>query len=269
MSTNTLRETKIKMPVLFIGTGSPMNAIEENSYTLAWKNIARSIEKPEAILVISAKWLTEGTGITAMAFPETIHDIGEGFPDELFETQYPAFGSPQLARKIKERIKRTDIILVENQWGLDHGAWSVLKQMYPEADIPVLQLSIDMKKPEVYHFELAKELAYLREEGVLILATGHIVHNYSKGDFYNPSGAYNWARNFDEFVKEKVLEGNNEALVNYRVEGQDADLAVPNPEQYYPLLYALGARDDKDKVSFPVEDIIFGSLSMRSIIFNN
>lgn len=264
-----LKETKNKMPVLFIGNGSPMNAIEDNKYTQAWKNIASSIEKPEAIVVISAHWLTEGTGITAMAVPETIHDIEEGFGDEIFSVQYPVSGSPQLARKIKEQISKTDITLIENGWGLDHGVWSVLMQMYPKADIPVIQISIDYNKPASYHYELGKELSYLRDEGVLIIATGNIVHNYTKGDFHNPEGAYPWARNFDEFVKQMILEGNHQALVNYEKFGEDANLSVPTPEHYYPLLYTLAAQDNNDKTDFPVEDIIFGSLSMRSVVFKN
>jgi 4,5-DOPA dioxygenase extradiol len=258
-----------KMPVLFIGNGSPLNAIEDNSYTLAWRNVARTIARPKAILVISSKWTTKGTGITAMSLPVTIHDLEEGFPDELLEIQYPAFGSPRLAREIKEKVKFTELILVESEWGLDHGAWSVLRQMYPEPDFPVLQLSLDYYKPAPWHYELGKELAYLREQGILILATGNIVFNYTKGDFYNPEGAYTWARTFDQFVKKMLLEGNHQALINYLDFGPDALESVPTPEHFYPLLYAAASSDKDDKVSFPVEDIIFGSLSMRSVLFTD
>jgi 4,5-DOPA dioxygenase extradiol len=263
----SLNEKKNKMPVLFAGHGSPYNAIEENSYTFAWRNIAQSIPKPEAILVISAHWTTDGTGVTAMKLPQTIHDFEEGFPDELFLVQYPALGSPTLALRIKEKISKTNIILVKFQWGLDHGAWAVLRHMYPEADIPVLELSLDYYRPAAYHYELAKELAFLREEGVLIMATGNIVHNYTKADFYNPSGAYKWAKNFDRYVKQMIMEGNHQALINYRDFGEDALESVPTPEHYFPLLYALAVCDKADKASFPVEDIIFGCLSMRTVLF--
>lgn len=261
--------TEKKMPVLFIGHGNPMNAIEENKYTLAWRKISSSIPKPEAILVISSHWATEGTGITSMPIPKTIHDLEDGFDDELFELQYPAIGNPELAEEIKEKVNFTDIVLIDREWGIDHGAWVVLSQMYPDADIPVLELSMDVYKPASYHYELGKELSYLRDKGVLILTTGNIVHNYTKGDFHSPNGAYPWARNFDEFIKNMILEGNHQALIDYKEFGEDALLSVPTPEHYYPLLYALGLQDEKDKISFPVEDIIFGSLSMRSVVFDS
>lgn len=258
-----------KMPVLFIGHGNPMNAIEDNYYTRKWKEIALQIPKPEAIFVISSNWVTDGTGLTAIAFPPTIHDLEEGFDEELFNIQYPAPGSPQLARKIKDKVKNTYISLVEQGWGIDHATWVVLKQMYPNANIPIVQLGINFNKNALSHYELGQELAYLRDEGVLILGTGNVVHNYTKGDFHAPNSAYTWARNFDEFVKKMILEDNHEALIKYQDFGEDAMLSIPTPEHYYPLLYVLAAKDKNDKISFPVEDIIFGSLSMRCVLFQS
>lgn len=259
--------TNKKMPVLFIGRGSPNNAIEENKYTLEWRKIAESIERPKAILVISSNWVTQGTGITSMLKPNTIHDLEDGFSDKLFSLWYNADGDPELAKKIKETVKSDKIILVDNQYGLDSGAWTVLNQMYPKADIPVLQLSIDYYKSPNQHYALGKELSHLREEGVLIIGSGNIVYNYTKGDFFNPLGSYDWAKSFDNFVKVSLLDNDHNSLINYQDFGSDALESVPIPEYYYPLLYTLGAKENNDNVSFPVEDIIFGSLSMRSVLF--
>lgn len=263
-----ISETQNKiMPSLFIGHGNPMNAIEDNYYTKKWREIASQIPRPEAILAISSNWVTDGTGLTAIANPPTIHDLEEGFDDDLFKIQYPAPGSPQLARKIKSHVKKTYLTLVEHGWGIDHAIWVVLKQMYPNADIPVVQLGINFNKNARSHYELGEELAYLRNEGVLILGTGNIVHNYTKGDFHAPNSSYPWAKSFDEFVKKMVLENNHEALIKYQDFGRDAILSVPTPEHYYPFLYVLGSSNKNDEVSFPVEDIIFGSLSMRCVLF--
>lgn len=256
-----------KMPLIFIGRGSPNNALEKNKYTLAWKSLSEKIKKPKAILIISSNWITQETGITAMEKPNIIHDLEDGFSDELFSFWYDAKGDPELAKTIKERITNTKIILVKDQWGLDSGAWTVLNQMYPNADIPVLQLSIDYYKTPTKHYELGKQLSFLRDEGVLIIGSGNIVYNYTKGDFFNPEGFYPWAKSFDNFVKVNLIDNDHKSLINYQEFGKDALESVPIPEFYYPLLYIIGATREDDEVSFPVEDIIFGSLSMRSVLF--
>lgn len=260
-----MSNTKNKMPVVFVGHGSPMNAIENNEYTKAWEKLAESIPKPKAIVSVSAHYTTRGTAVTAMEKPPTIHDFG-GFPQALFDVEYPADGNPELAKLIKENVKKADIMLDNNEWGLDHGTWSVLRKMYPKADIPVIELSIDYFKPAQYHYELGKELAFLRDMGVLVFANGNIVHNLKEVDFYNMDNAYDWTKRFDEFIKDSIVSGNHHAVINYEKFGRDALLSVPTPEHYYPLLYILALQEKEDKVSFPVEGLMAGSLSMRSVL---
>ncbi len=252
------------MPVLFIGHGSPMNAIEDNEFSRGWKNVAASIPKPKAIVCISAHWLTNGTKVTAMQSPKTIHDFG-GFPNELFQVSYPSPGSPEIAEEIKNKITTIKTEL-DYEWGLDHGTWSVLVKMYPKADIPVIQLSIDYSKPGQYHYDLAKELSFLRKKGVLILSSGNIVHNLRVLDLTPNIAPYDWAISFDEKAKKLMLEGNHKALIEYQKLGQDAMLSIPTPDHYYPLMYTLGLQNTTDKISFPIEGYAFRSGSMRSIL---
>lgn len=264
-------ETNPMMPALFIGHGSPMNALEDNEFTEGWQELARNIPRPKAILAISAHWETRGTAVTAMAKPKTIHDFG-GFPRELFEYEYPAPGSPELARLVQETVGMTKIGSDQN-WGLDHGTWSVLARMYPEADIPVIQLSLDRTKAPAYHYELARELRALRKQGVLILSSGNIVHNLSMVDFklvrsqgsFNVKGGYDWAVEFDESIKEAILAGDHSTAINYNKLGKAAILSVNSAEHYLPLLYTLGLQQEQDKVEFLNETLVAGSLSMRSV----
>jgi 4,5-DOPA dioxygenase extradiol len=196
---NTFSSHQTKMPLLFVGHGNPMNAIEDNEYSNKWKTLGNELPKPQAILCVSAHWETRGTFVTAMQKPKTIHDFG-GFPQELFNVEYPANGSPMLAKQIKEEVKNT-IIGLDETWGLDHGCWSVIKRMYPNADVPVLQLSIDYTKPAQYHYDLAKELASLRNKGVLIVGSGNMVHNLGMVNWQNPNGGYDWANEMNSTFK--------------------------------------------------------------------
>lgn len=252
------------MPVLFAGHGSPMNAIEDNEFTRGWKAAAAKLPTPKAILCVSAHWETKGTQVTAMKMPPTIHDFG-GFPEKLFQQQYPAPGSPELAGEIKHLVKKTEIALDE-KWGLDHGTWSVIMPMFPKADIPVLQLSIDYTKDAKYHFELAKELAALRKKGVLIVGSGNIVHNL--GMMQWKDGAYDWTIEFDTKIKDAILKEDWDSLINYRKFGRAADLSVPSNEHYLPLLYIAALKDSKDKTTFFNEKNTMGSISMRSVVFH-
>jgi len=257
-----------KMPVLFVGHGSPMNAIEENEFVEGWRTIGRSFPKPKAILCISAHWETKGTYVTAMEKPETIHDFG-GFPKALFDVQYPAPGSPELAKEIKDSVNYT-VIGSDNKWGLDHGCWSVLRQMFPNADIPVMQLSIDHYQPAIYHYELAKELAFLRKKGVLIVGSGNIVHNLRQIDWKNINVAgtgYDWSIEANEKIKEFIIKGDHSSLINYRLQGKSFDLAIPTPEHFLPLLYTLALKEQNDKISFFNDKHVGGSLSMTSVVF--
>jgi 4,5-DOPA dioxygenase extradiol len=256
-----------KMPVLFIGHGSPMNAIEDNEFTTRWKQLAKEIPQPAAVICISAHWLTKGTFITAMDQPETIHDFG-GFPQALFDVQYPAPGNPQLAIETKELIKTTTVGL-DHEWGLDHGTWSVIKQMYPEAKIPVLQLSIDYYKNPQYHYDLAKELSALRNKGVLIVGSGNMVHNLGMVDFKrlnDPKGfGFDWALEMNEIFKKNINSKNHKALIDYQNLSKSATLAIPTPDHYYPLLYTLGLQNEKEETSFFNDKAVAGSLTMTSV----
>jgi len=255
-----------KMPVLFLGHGSPMNAIEENEFVAGFRNVAKSIPTPKAILCVSAHWETPGTFVTAMEMPPTIHDFG-GFPQALFDVQYPAPGSPSLAWETKEIIKTTDVVLDE-KWGLDHGAWSVIKHLYPKAEIPVIQLSIDYRKNANYHYDMAKEISALRNKGVLIIGSGNIVHNLGRVDWkrLNESDyAFDWAREADEKMKSFILNDDHNSLINFKLQGKAFDLAIPTPEHYLPLLYALALKDKKDEISLFNTKAVGGSLTMTSV----
>lgn len=262
---NLVRQDTL-MPVLFIGHGSPMNGIQDNEFSSRWRKIASEIPTPAAVLVVSAHWLTRGTRITAMDFPETIHDFG-GFPKELSEVQYPAPGSPKIAKETIELVKLSTLE-EDHDWGLDHGTWTVVRHMYPAANIPVLQVSIDQSKSAKYHFELARELAGLRKKGVLIIGSGNMVHNlrmlaWDKMD--EPGYGYDWALEMNERFKKYISEGDFDPLINFEKLGKAATLAIPTPEHYIPLLYSLGLKKDSEPVSFFNDTAVAGSLTMTSV----
>lgn len=254
-----------KMPVLFLGHGSPMNAIEENEFVTGFRNIAKEIPKPNAILCVSAHWETKGTFVTAMQNPPTIHDFG-GFPKELFAVQYPAPGSPDLAKVTKTLITKTEVGL-DDKWGLDHGAWSVIKHLYPNANIPVIQMSIDYSQTPQYHYELAQQIKSLREKGVLIIGSGNMVHNLGLVEWkrLNETFGYDWALEANEKMKKYIQSGDHKKLINFRSQGKAFDLAIPTPEHYLPLLYSLALKDDKDNVSLFNDKAVAGSLTMTSV----
>lgn len=264
--TDSLTEEDVKHPVLFIGHGSPMNGIEDNEFSQTWAKIGQEITKPKAVLVISAHWLTRGTHVTAMEEPRTIHDFG-GFPQALFDVQYPAKGNPDLAAATAKLITSTDVGL-DHDWGLDHGTWTVVRHMYPDADIPVLQLSIDYGKPPEYHYNLAKEIAALRKKGVLIIGSGNMVHNLRMLDWRKlnePDYGFDWAIEMNDIFKEKINDGNHKALIDYENLNKAAKLAIPTPDHYYPLLYTLGLQDNKDTLLFFNDRMVGGSLNMTSV----
>lgn len=255
----------MRAPVFFIGHGSPMNAIQQNAFTHSLKKMREIYPNPKAILCISAHWMTEGTWITHMKNPKTVHDF-YGFPEELFNIQYPAPGSPDIAEFIKKTISDFTINLDDEMWGLDHGTWSVLRHIFPEANIPVLQLSLHMEKPPQYHYELGKKLKLLRNDGILIVGSGNIVHNLGvmKGSSAEP---YDWAIEYDELVKNKLLEKDYKFFVNDFNTSESGKLSIPTNEHYYPFLYSLGASDENDRMKFEFEGIDHGSVSMRTISF--
>jgi len=254
-----------KMPVLFLGHGSPMNAIEENEFVLAFKQLGKALVRPNAILCISAHWETKGTFVTAMQHPPTIHDFG-GFPQALFDVQYPAPGSPTLAQEIKNTITKTAVGL-DDKWGLDHGAWSVIKHLYPNADIPVIQMSIDYTQPPQYHYELAKEISSLRKKGVLIIGSGNMVHNLGlvAWNKLNEHYAHDWATEASEKMKNFILSGDHQNLINFKSQGKAFDLAIPTPEHYLPLLYTLALKEDNEKVTLFNDKPVAGSLKIHSV----
>ena len=253
------------MPVLFIGHGSPLNGIEHNEFSDSWAKLAKEIPLPKAILVISAHWLSRGTKITAMDFPETIHDFG-GFPKELFEVQYPAPGSPELAKETAAIIQSAEVELTHD-WGLDHGAWTVIRNMYPDATIPVLQLSIDYTKGPQFHYELAKELSSLRSKGVLLMGSGNMVHNLRMISFdrMDKEFGFDWAIEMNDIFKKHINNRNHQALVNYESLGSGAKLAIPTPDHYYPLLYSLGLQNKNDEAVIFNDKLMAGSLTMTSL----
>jgi 4,5-DOPA dioxygenase extradiol len=255
-----------RMPVLFLGHGSPMNAIEENQFVQGFRNIGQSIPKPKAVLCVSAHWETNGTFVTAMKMPKTIHDFG-GFPQALFDVQYPAPGDPSLAAEINQNVKNINVGLDQN-WGLDHGAWSVVKHLYPAADVPVLQLSLDYNKPPQYHYDLAKELAFLRDRGVLIIGSGNIIHNLGMvaWDKMNVDNyGYDWAIDASTNMKKYIADGDHGKLINYRSQGKAWDLSIPTPDHYLPLLYVLSLQNKNEEATFFNDKALAGSLTMTSI----
>ncbi|WP_300573211.1 4,5-DOPA dioxygenase extradiol [Phenylobacterium sp.] len=258
-----------RLPVVFFGHGSPMIAIETNDTTAAWAAIGESIGKPRAILCVSAHWLTRGVGVTAMAQPRTIHDFGASFPQALFNVQYPAPGDPGLARRVAELLAPLPVAQDEG-WGLDHGTWSVLCKAYPKADVPVVQLSMDASKPPAWHYEMGRKLAPLRDEGVLIVATGNIVHNLPAMDWgarHRP--AFDWAAAFNDHIKAAIAQDEPQAAVAYEAFGEAASRSVPTPDHYWPLLYALGARMPGDRAVFGPDHIEHGSLSMTTVMLDS
>jgi 4,5-DOPA dioxygenase extradiol len=253
-----------RMPALFIGHGNPMNAIEDTEFARAWECIGASLRRPKAVLAISAHWYVEGTFVTAMDNPRTIHDFG-GFPPALHDVRYPAPGDPELAARVQRLASRANV-LPDTSWGLDHGAWSVLRRLFPDANVPVVQLSLDEGQPPAFHHALGRELGALRDEGVLVLGSGNVVHNleaYSWGQ--HSASPFGWATRFEQRVRDCILAGDHGPLIDYESLGKDAALSVPTPEHYLPLLHVLGMRQPGDAIAFPVEGMDGGSISMLCV----
>jgi 4,5-DOPA dioxygenase extradiol len=254
------------MPVIFLGHGNPMNALQNNDFTKSWANIGKKIPRPKAILSISAHWYIPQLAVTAMLAPRTIHDFA-GFPRELYQVSYPAPGNIELANRVQDLLT-PKIVNFDDQWGLDHGTWSVLRHIYPKADIPVVQLSIDLTKPAAFHYEIGKKLAPLRKEGVLIIGSGNVVHNLYVYDWNRQlEKPFDWAIRFEEKVRELLLAEDDESLINYKTLGNGAKLSIPTPDHYLPLLYIIACRNEGENVTFPVEGIDGGSISMLSVQF--
>jgi len=254
-----------KMPVLFLGHGSPMNAIEENEFVTGFRNIGKEIPRPNAILCISAHWETKGTYVTAMESPRTIHDFG-GFPKALFDVQYPAPGSPELAKETQQIIQRTAVGL-DQKWGLDHGCWSVVKHLYPTANVPIIEMSLDYSLTPQSHYELAQELVSLRNRGVLIVGSGNIIHNLRlvAWDKLSSIYGYDWAKEANERMNGYILNGDYQSLINFQSQGKAFDLAIPSPDHFLPLLYTLALKEGDEKMSLFNDKIVAGSLSMTSL----
>ena len=253
-----------RMPAVFFGHGSPMNTLERNRYTDAWRALGNSVPRPAAILAVSAHWYIRGTAATAMETPATIHDFG-GFPQALFDFQYPAPGSPGLARRVRDVLAPVEVRFDEG-WGLDHGTWSVLTHAFPRADVPVVQLSIDATQPASFHYELGKRLAPLRDEGVLIVGSGNVVHNLGMIKWDGAAPACDWAVRFNERVRDHLERRDHQPLVAYEKMGEDARLSVPTPEHYLPLLYIIGLQDERESIAFAVDGIQNASISMLTVV---
>jgi 4,5-DOPA dioxygenase extradiol len=254
------------MPVLFIGHGSPMNAIDENEFVSGWRAIGKTLPKPNAILCVSAHWETRGTYVTAMNKPPTIHDFG-GFPKELFAVEYPAPGSPELASETKNIIRKSEVGL-DARWGLDHGCWSVVKHLYPDADVPVIQLSLDYFQPPQHHYDLAKDLSSLRSKGVLIIGSGNMVHNLgmlSWEKMEEPGYGYDWAIEANEKMKKFILSNDHKPLIDYKLQGKAFNLAIPTPDHFLPLLYSLALKEENENTEVFNDKAVAGSLTMTSI----
>lgn len=259
-------ETTPEMPVLFLGHGSPMNAIEDNVFVRGWMEMGKTLPKPSAVLCISAHWETRGTFVTAMEKPPTIHDFG-GFPQKLFDVQYPAPGSPQLALETQKMVAKTEIGL-DQKWGLDHGCWSVVKHLFPAADVPVIQMSLDYQQSPQYHYELGKELSALRKKGILIVGSGNLVHNLQRvawNKLNEPGYGFDWALEASEKMKYFIEKGDHKQLVNYKSLGRAFELSIPTPEHYLPLLYILALQSREDKPLIFNDQAIAGSLTMTSV----
>lgn len=255
-----------RMPVLFVGHGSPMYAIEENEFVQKWRDLGANLPKPKAIIAVSAHWETRGTQVTAMSKPQTIHDFG-GFPCELYDIKYPAPGNPELATEVMKTIRNSEVFS-DQKWGLDHGTWSVLRRVYPNADIPVVQLSLDYNKSPKEHYELAKELSSFREKGILIVGSGNIVHNlrqvaWDKTD--DEEFGFDWAIEANEKIKKLIRENDHKALIDYHLLGKEVQLAAPTSDHYLPLLYALALKSDDEDVEFFNDKAVMGSLTMTSL----
>jgi len=252
------------MPVVFFGHGNPMNAIQSNAWTEAWSEVGAAMPKPRAILSVSAHWYLPGTPVTAMAAPRTIHDFG-GSPPELYRVEYPAPGDPALASRVRSLLAPTPVGL-DGHWGLDHGTWSVLRHVFPEADVPVIQLGIDETQPPSFHYELGRRLTPLRDDGVLVMGSGNLVHNlHAYGWGRHSMEPYDWAVRFERVTRALMRTGEHAPLVAYESLGGDALLSVPTPDHYLPLLYVLGMRGPEEAVSFPVEGFDGGSISMLGV----
>ncbi len=267
---DSLPEQDVPMPVLFIGHGSPMNAIEDNEFSERWRRLGQEIPAPKAVLCVSAHWLTRGTFVTAMSRPRTIHDFG-GFPRALFDVEYPAPGAPELARELQAALAPSPVGL-DHDWGLDHGTWSVVRQMYPQATIPVLQLSLDYTRPAAWHYALGQQLAGLRKKGVLVIGSGNMVHNLrllALPPNGNPNGEYghDWALEMNEVFKRHILAGDHQALIQYERLGPAAALAVPSMDHYFPLLYTLALQGKTDAPLLFNDKVVSGSLTMTSVKF--
>jgi len=257
---------KERMPVLFVGHGSPMNAISENEFVQNWRSLGKSLPKPKAILCISAHWETRGTFVTAMNKPPTIHDFG-GFPKALFDVQYPAPGSPEFANETKRSVTKT-VVELDEKWGLDHGAWSVIKNIYPMADVPVFEMSLDYSQSLQYHYDLAKELSSLRDKGVLIMGSGNLVHNlgevaWDKVD--EPEYGFDWAIQANDIFKQLILGNKHNELIHYSSLGKEVQLAIPTPEHYLPLIYALALKRENEQIAIFNDKAVMGSLTMTSV----
>jgi 4,5-DOPA dioxygenase extradiol len=256
------------MPVLFVGHGNPMNSINDNRYTRGWAALGKDLPRPKAILAISAHWFIPETSVTVMHPPRTIHDF-YGFPEELFQIEYPAAGSPELAEQVADLLSPERVSL-DQDWGLDHGTWSVLRHIYPRAQVPVIQLSLDCRKSPEEHFRLGQKLQELRKDGVLIVGSGNVVHNLRAFDWHNPSvEPPGWATDFEDWNRCKLMAGEPTALIDYHATGKMASLSAPTPEHYLPLLYLAGVQEKTDDVSFPVEGIDGGTMSMLSVLLTN
>jgi len=254
------------MPVLFLSHGAPSLPLDAGDTGAAWRQLGESLPRPESILMISAHWETDGTQVTAMEKPRTIHDFG-GFPPELYAVEYPAPGCPELANETKSSVTKANISFDES-WGLDHGCWSVLKHLYPSAEIPIVQLSLDYKKTPQSHYELAKELSALREKGVLIIGSGNIVHNLGMiawNKTNEPEFGFDWALEANEIIKKSILSGNHKELINYKSLGKSIQLAIPTPEHFLPLLYILALQQEDESVNFFNDKAVMGSLTMTSL----
>lgn len=261
-----MKDSTAQMPVLFVGHGSPMNAIEKNEFVDSWIKLGETLPKPKAIIAISAHWETRGTHITTMRMPQTIHDFS-GFPQKLFDVQYPAAGNPKLASETMEAIRST-VVLPDENWGLDHGIWSVMKHIYPNADVPIIQLSLDYHKTPREHYELAKELQAFRKKGVLIFGSGNIVHNLRQlawNKINEPEFGYDWAYEFNDTTKKLIRENDHKSLINYNLLGKNASRSIPTPEHFLPLLYALALQREEDETTFFNDKAVMGSLTMTSL----
>ncbi|MGZ9711580.1 4,5-DOPA-extradiol-dioxygenase [Glaciimonas sp. GNP009] len=255
-----------RMPAIFFGHGSPMNALQDNRYTAAWEQLGARVTalKPRAILSISAHWYTRGTNVTAMPMPKTIHDFG-GFPQALFDIQYPAQGDPALAAQVRDLLAPMTVEM-DDSWGLDHGTWSVLVKAFPKADVPVIQLSIDATQPPQFHLELGRKLAVLREQGVLIIGSGDVVHNLRLANWDPHAPARDWAMRFNTTIRESLLAGDVQKVTDYAALGEDGQLSVPTAEHFLPLLYVIGTQQDDESISIPVDGIEMSAISMMSVV---